>query len=156
MRQCLGEEQTTSGDALHYNTRGRNATLRRGGIKAGAGVLFCLLLAWSVPWYGVATHSTAAGMEWGTRGGAYLLAVGIGTLSWLVAVVIVAALLLGGILLLNALVQQYWPQDGRQTLDSVPPETATAAAVAPEDQQRGSAVGVNMTQRRRKYYPYSV
>ena len=40
-----------------------------------------------------------------------LLAVSIGTLSWLVAVVIIAAILLGGMVLLNALVQRYWPQD---------------------------------------------
>ena len=35
----------------------------------------------------------------------------IGTLSWLAAVVIIAAVLLGGMVLLNALVQRYWPQD---------------------------------------------
>jgi hypothetical protein len=48
----------------------------------------------------------------------YLLAVGLGILSWLAAVILVAALLLGGLLLLNAFVQRYWPQDVRQPLDS--------------------------------------
>jgi hypothetical protein len=43
-----------------------------------------------------------------------LLAVGIETVSWLVGVMLVAALLLAGMLLLNALVQRYWPQVGRQ------------------------------------------
>jgi hypothetical protein len=61
-------------------------------------------------------------------------------LSWLVAVVIVAPLLLGGMLLLNALVQHYWPQDVRQALDSVPPAPAAAAAA---DQQRGDTVVVS-------------
>jgi hypothetical protein len=45
-----------------------------------------------------------------THGGEHY-AVSIGTLSWLVAVVISAAVLLGGMVLLNALVQRYWPQD---------------------------------------------
>ena len=149
MRQCLGEAQTASGhthapyceDTWPHNTSGRNAGLRCRGIKAGAGALLPLVLACSVPWYGVAAHSTAAGMERGTGGGTSLLSVGIGMLSWLVAMVIVAALLLGGMLLLNALVQQYWPQDVRQALDNALPATAVAAAV-PEDHQGGDAVVV--------------
>jgi hypothetical protein len=71
----------------------------------------------------------------------YLLAVGIGTLSWLTGVVIVAALLLGALLLLDAFVQRYWPQDVRQALDSAPTATAAPAA-APQDQQWGVAVAV--------------
>jgi hypothetical protein len=55
-----------------------------------------------------------------TRGIAPLLAVSLGTLSWLAAVVIMAALLLGGMLLLNALVQWYWPQEVSQSVDSAP------------------------------------
>ena len=42
-------------------------------------------------------------MERDARGLTPLLAVSIGTLSWLVAVVIIAAVLLGGMVLLNAL-----------------------------------------------------
>jgi hypothetical protein len=36
-----------------------------------------------------------------------LLAIGLGTLSWLAAVVIVAVLFFGGLLLFHALVQRY-------------------------------------------------
>src|SRR5712691_6212333 len=46
-------------------------------------------------------------MERDARSIAHLLAIGLATLSWLAAVVIMAALLLGGMLLLNALVQRY-------------------------------------------------
>ena len=58
-------------------------------------------------------HPLSLGL-WGLTRWGPSLAVGIGMLSWLVAVVIVATLLLGGMLLLNALVQHYWPQDVRQ------------------------------------------
>jgi CBS-domain-containing membrane protein len=72
----------------------------------------------------------------------YLLAVGVGILSWLAAVVIVTAILLGVMLLLNALAQRYWPQDVRQSLDSVHTATTTSTPAAQEDQQRGRAAGV--------------
>jgi CBS-domain-containing membrane protein len=80
-------------------------------------------------------------MERGARGMVYLLAVGVGILSWLAAVVIVTAILLGVLLLLNALAQRYWPQDIRQSLDSVHTAT-TSTAAAQEDQQRGRAAVV--------------
>jgi hypothetical protein len=38
-----------------------------------------------------------------------VLAVSIGTLSWLAAVVLMAVLLFGGMLLLNTCVHWYWP-----------------------------------------------
>jgi hypothetical protein len=145
MQQGLGEAQTASrhthaphrGDAWHHHTRGRNAGRGRGGTTAKAGALLVLALAWSVPWYEVAAGSTAAGMARDARSGAPLLAVGIGILSWLGALIIVAALLFGGMLLLNTLVHQYWLQDVRQVLDSVLPATA-----APEDEQQDGAVVV--------------
>ena len=67
-------------------------------------------------------------MERNARGMAPLLAIGLGTLSWLAAVVIMTALLLGAMLLLNALVQWYWPQEVSPSLDNVP--TVPAALVA--------------------------
>ena len=70
-------------------------------------------------------------MERDVRGMAPLLAIGLGTLSWLAAVVIMAALLLGGMLLLNALVQWYWPQKISPSLDNVP--TVPAALVAAQE-----------------------
>jgi hypothetical protein len=105
MRQCLGEKQTASEHthppsrrgAGYHHTKDMNTSLRHRGTTTGIGVLLSLLVAW----YGVTAHSAPAP----------LLAIGIGVLSWLVAVVIVAALLLGGLLLLKALVHQYWPQD---------------------------------------------
>ena len=118
----------------------RNAGLRRGGTPVRASALLPLVLAWSVLWSGVAAPSAAAGLERGADDVPYLLAVGIGTLSWLVGVVIVAALLLGGILLFHTLVHQYWPQDVRQAPDSVPPVPTDVAAAVPEDLQRGGAV----------------
>lgn len=72
----------------------------------------------------------------------YLLAVGVGILSWLAAVVIVAALLLGVMLLLNALAQRYWPQDVRQSPDRVPAATALSTAAGQEGRQRGYAAVV--------------
>ena len=60
-----------------------------------------------------------------------LLAIGLGTLSWLTAVVIMAALLLGGMLLLNALVQRYWQQEVSPPLDNVP--TVPADLVAAQE-----------------------
>jgi hypothetical protein len=147
MRPSLEEAQTVSrhtqprADAWPHNPKGRNAGQRRGGIMAVAGALLLLVSAWVVPWDGVAAGSTVAGMARDAHAGAPLLAVGIGVLSWLGAVVIVAALLLWSMLLLNALVHQYWPQNVRQALDSVPPSIAAATA-APEDQQRDTAVVV--------------
>ena len=67
-------------------------------------------------------------MERDAWGMAPLLAIGLGTLSWLAAVVIMAALLLGGMLLLNALVQRYWPQEISPSLDNVPTVPADLVA----------------------------
>jgi hypothetical protein len=64
-----------------------------------------------------------------------LLAGGLGILSWLAAVVLMAALLFGGMLLLNALVQWYWPQEVTQSVDSALAVPADLAA-APEDPQK--------------------
>ena len=80
-------------------------------------------------------------MERDARGMAPLLAIGFGTLSWLAAVVIMAALLLGGMLLLNALVQRYWPQEVNQSLDSAPSVPAARATVQ-EDPQKARARAV--------------
>jgi|SRR5215831_9830527 len=88
----------------YHDTVGRKASLRKWGTMAAAGALLALLWAGSDLWYGVASGSVAAGMA---RGSPHLLAVGIGTLSWLAGVVIVAALLFGAMLLLHALVQLY-------------------------------------------------
>jgi hypothetical protein len=68
-------------------------------------------------------------MEKDARVMAPLLAIGLGTLSWLTAVVIMAALLLGGMLLLNALVQRYWPQEVSPSLDNVPAVPTDLVAV---------------------------
>jgi hypothetical protein len=76
-----------------------------------------------------------------TRGMTPLLAVGTGTLTWLVAVVVMAALLFGGLLLLNALVQRYWPQEVSQAVDNAPAVPADLAA-APEDPQKVRARAV--------------
>jgi hypothetical protein len=108
-------------------------------VVAVSALLF-LLSAWSMPWYGVAS-SAAVRMERGARGMAPLLAIGMGILSWLAAVVIMAALLLGGLLLLNALVQRDWPQDVSSSLDSAPTIPA-ARAVGQDDQQRVRARAV--------------
>ena len=72
-------------------------------------------------------------MERNVWGMAPLLAIGLGTLSWLAAVLIMAALLLGCMLLLNALVQWYWPQEISPSLDNVPtvPADLVAAQEAP-------------------------
>jgi hypothetical protein len=75
-------------------------------------------------------------MERGALGVPYLAAVGLGTLSWLTAVIIVTALLLGGLLLLNALVQRYVPRHVSQARDSVPPATTAVPAAEQQDQQR--------------------
>src|SRR5438067_1529526 len=64
------------------------ASLRRWGTTVAAGALFCLPSAWAMPWYGV-VWSAAARQERGTQRMAPLLAIGVGTLSWLAAVVIV-------------------------------------------------------------------
>jgi len=58
-----------------------------------------------------------------------LLAIGLGTLSWLAAVLIMAALLLGCMLLLNALMQWYWPQAITPSLDNVPTVPTDLVAV---------------------------
>src|SRR5438132_13998434 len=112
MRPCPWEEQRArehehakrSEGAWQHDRGWHTASLRSWGMVVAAGALLFLLLAWSMPWYGVAS-SAAAGMERGARSMAPLLAIGIGILSWLAAVVIMAALLLGGQLLLNALMQ---------------------------------------------------
>ena len=70
-------------------------------------------------------------MERDVWGMAPLLAIGLGTLSWLAAVLIMAALLLGCMLLLNALMQWYWPQEISPSLDNVP--TVPAALVAVQE-----------------------
>jgi hypothetical protein len=70
-------------------------------------------------------------MERDVWGMAPLLAIGLGTLSWLAAVLIMAALLLGCMLLLNALVQWYWPQEISPSLDNVP--TVPADLVAAQE-----------------------
>ena len=70
-----------------------------------------------------------------------LLAAGMGTLSWLAAVVIMAALLFGGLLLLHALVHRYGPQEVRQSVDSASTGPADRAA-APEDPQKVRASAV--------------
>jgi hypothetical protein len=118
MRQCPWEEQTVRAQehakrrvgAWHHDLVWKTAGLRSWGTAVAAGALLPLLSAWSMPWYGVAS-SAGARMARDARGMAPLLAVSIGTLSWLAAVVIIAAILLGGMVLLNALVQRYGPQD---------------------------------------------
>jgi len=67
-----------------------------------------------------------------------LLAIGLGTLSWLAAVLIMAALLLGRMLLLNALVQWYWPQEIGPSLDNVRTVPVDLVA-AQEDPQKARA-----------------
>jgi hypothetical protein len=119
MRQYRADEQTTHGPepaphrvgAWHHDPVGRKASRKRWGTTAAAGALLPLLSAWSRPWSGVAVQSVAAGMEQGAHRLPSLLAVSIGLLSWLAGVGIVAALLLGVLLLLNALVQWCWPQE---------------------------------------------
>ena len=71
-------------------------------------------------------------MERDVWGMAPLLAIGLGTLSWLAAVLIMAALLLGCMLLLNALMQWYWPQEISPSLDNVPTVPADLVAVQEE------------------------
>ena len=80
-------------------------------------------------------------MERDVWGMAPLLAIGLGTLSWLAAVLIMAALLLGCMLLLNALVQWYWPQEISPSLDNVPTVPADLVA-AQEDPQKARARAV--------------
>ena len=63
------------------------------GITAAAGALHLLLAAWSGPCSIPTAPSAAVGMEQGAQRMPYLLAGGIGTLSWLAGVVIVATLL---------------------------------------------------------------
>jgi hypothetical protein len=73
-------------------------------------------------------------MERGIWGMAPLLAIGLGTLSWLAAVLIMAALLLGCMLLLNALVQWYWPQEVSPSQDNaltVPATPSTCSVMEP-------------------------
>jgi hypothetical protein len=74
-------------------------------------------------------------MEGGTSRMPPLLAISIGILSWLAAVVIMAALLLGGLLLLNALVQRYWPPAVSPSRDSAPTVPAARAVVQRNQQQ---------------------
>ena len=113
----------------YHDTVGRKASLRKWGTMAAAGALLALLWAGSDLWYGVASGSVAAGMA---RGSPHLLAVGIGTLSWLAGVVIVAALLFGAMLLLHALVHLYpvsfapFPLRGRFTRQKTGQETSSA------------------------------
>jgi len=80
-------------------------------------------------------------MERDVWGMAPLLAIGLGTLSWLVAVLIMAALLLGCMLLLNALMQWYWPQEISPSLDNVPTVPADLVAVQ-EDPHKAHARAV--------------
>ena len=135
MRQYRADEQTTRGPepaphrvgAWHHDPVGRQAALRSWGTTAATGALLPLLSAWSRPWSGVAAQRVAAGIEQGAHRLPSLLAVSIGILSWLAGVVIVAALLLGGLLLLNALVQWCWPQDVRPSLDRVPTRPSAKA-----------------------------
>src|SRR5262249_13160058 len=68
--------------AWQHDRGWHTASLRHWGTTRAAGVLPPLLLAWSMPWYGVAS-SVAAPLEREARGMAPLLAIGIGTLSWL-------------------------------------------------------------------------
>ena len=68
-------------------------------------------------------------MERDVWGMAPLLAIGLGTLSWLAAVLIMATLLLGCMLLLNTLMQWYWPQEISPSLDDVPTVPANLVAV---------------------------
>src|SRR5215831_15689653 len=80
-------------------------------------------------------------MERDAWGMAPLLAIGLGTLSWLAAVLIMAALLLGCMLLLNALMQWYWPQEISLSLDNVPTVPADLVAVQ-EDPHKAHARAV--------------
>ena len=80
-------------------------------------------------------------MERDVWGMAPLLAIGLGTLSWLAAVLIMAALLLGCMLLLNALIQWYWPQEISPSLDNVPTVPADLVAVQ-EDLHKARARAV--------------
>jgi hypothetical protein len=80
-------------------------------------------------------------MERDVWGMAPLLAIGLGTLSWLAAVLIMAALLLGCMLLLNALMQWYWPQEISPSLDNVPTVPAALVAVQ-EDPHKARARAV--------------
>jgi hypothetical protein len=80
-------------------------------------------------------------MERDVWGMAPLLAIGLGTLSWLAAVLIMAALLLGCMLLLNALMQWYWPQEISPSLDNVPTVPADLVAVQ-EDPHKARARAV--------------
>jgi hypothetical protein len=56
-------------------------------------------------------------------------------------VVIMATLLLGGMLLLNALVRRYWPQEVSPSLDNVPTVPADLVAVQ-EDPHKARARAV--------------
>jgi hypothetical protein len=80
-------------------------------------------------------------MERDVWGMAPLLAIGLGTLSWLAAVLIMAALLLGCMLLLNALMQWYWPQESSPSPDNVPTVPADLVAVQ-EDPHKAHARAV--------------
>lgn len=138
MQQHLYKELTAGGQTHaprrsgvgDHDTVGRKASLRKWGTTAAAGVLLPLLSAWARPWSGV-----AAGMEQGAHRMPYLLAVGIGTLSWLAGVIIIAALLFGAMLLLHALVQLYpvsfepFPLRGRCTRQKTGQETSSAHCI---------------------------
>lgn len=147
MQQYPGAKQTASVPdhaqhrvgGCHHDLGCRNAGLRHWRTTA-AGALLPLLSAAPMSWSGVAAHSVAAGMEQDARGMTYLLAVAIGTLSWLAAVVIVAAILLGVMLLLDALAQRYWPQDVRPSWDRIPTAAAASPATALAGQQNGLTV----------------
>lgn len=129
-----------SGEAWPHDGGWHIVSLRSWGMTVATGALLFLLSAWSVPWYGVAA-SAAARLERGTQRMAPLLAISVGILSWLAAVVIMAVLLLGGLLFLNALVQRYWQQDVSPSLDGAPTIPA-ARAVVQEDQQQVRARAV--------------
>jgi hypothetical protein len=142
MQLCLWEEkrarkpvQTQRRVGVWHYDRGRHtASLRSWGTVVAAGALLFLLSVWSRPRYGVAS-SAAARMEGGTSRMAPLLAISTGILSWLAAVVIMAALLLAGLLLLNALVQRYWPPAVSLSRDSAPTVPAARAVVQRNQQQ---------------------
>ncbi len=70
-----------------------------------------------------------------------LLAVGLGTLSWLVAVVLMAALLCGGLLLLHACVHWSWPKEVSPSVDSAPTVPADRVADDGPDRARNPARG---------------
>ena len=142
MQQSLEAQQAANGQEdtwhrvgrWHQDKGGKNTGWQHWRSTVAAGALLPVLSARLMPWSGVTHHSVAAGMEQGTRGMTPLLAVVIGTLSWLAAVVSIAAILLGVMLLLNALVQRYQPQNMRPSWDGFSTATAASPAVTPADQ----------------------